>query len=504
MMKPAADKKSVDMHQLLEGHSLIFASNRGPVEFRTDEDGTMTPHRGAGGMVSALEAALRGVNATWVASAMTPEDETVAHDSGGGAFAFPPEDPTYSVRLIPIEGRAYHRYYDVISNLLLWFMQHYLWDIPFWPDVNEHTHRAWAEGYQPVNELFAGELVKAASESPGKPLLMLQDYHLYLCARHIRERMPDALIHHFTHSPWCQPDYLRLLPPYMRNELVEGLLSCDVVSFHTDRYATNFLWCCRQLTDHPVDLARGTVRVGERRVLVRHHPISIDYQGLAREAGTDEVSRHRKEIRHAVGGRKMILRVDRVELSKNILRGFKLYREFLNRYHEWWGKVVFLAFLYPSRLGLAVYRRYIADIEAEVEALNEEFATKSWQPVVLEIEDNYPRSLAGLCEYDVLMVNPLFDGMNLVSKEGAVLNKRNGVLLLSENAGSFDELEGGVIPISPLDVEGGAGALNEALLMNEGERARRASELVRVVRGNTAADWLAGQVEDIMEAGRTT
>jgi len=151
-----------------------------------------------------------------------------------------------------------------------------------------------------------------------------------------------------------------------------------------------------------------------------------------------------------------------------------------------------------------VYRRYIADIEAEVEALNEEFATKSWQPVVLEIEDNYPRSLAGLCEYDVLMVNPLFDGMNLVSKEGAVLNKRNGVLLLSENAGSFDELEGGVIPISPLDVEGGAGALNEALLMNEGERARRASELVRVVRGNTAADWLAGQVEDIMEAGRTT
>lgn len=502
MTEPDTDKTSSEIRQLLEGYSLIFASNRGPVEFRTDEDGRVKPHRGAGGLVSALESALRGVNATWLASAMTPEDERVALDSDGGEFGFPPEDPSCSIRLIPVEERAYHRYYNVISNLLLWFMQHYLWDIPFWPDLDGDTHRAWTEGYQRVNDLFAEELVNAASESTARPLIMLQDYHLYLCPRLVRERMPEALLHHFTHSLWCQPDYLRLLPPYMRDEIIQGLLSCDVVSFHTDRYATNFLWCCRQLTGHEVDLENGTVRVGDRRVLVRHHPISIDWRGLTGEAATDEVSRYRKEIRRTVGGRRLILRVDRVELSKNILRGFKVYREFLNRYHDWWGKVIFMAYLYPSRLGLAVYRKYIADIEAEVDALNQEFATKSWQPVILGIEDNYHQSLAGLCEYDVLMVNPLFDGMNLVSKEGAILNDRNGVMLLSENAGSFDELEGGVIPISPMDVEGGAAALNRALRMDEDEKARKAADLAAVVRSNTASDWLTGQVEDVLEAER--
>ncbi|MBN1289332.1 MAG: trehalose-6-phosphate synthase [Actinobacteria bacterium] len=489
--------RSEKIHQLLKDRTFIVASNRGPVEFRTDEDGIIRPHRGAGGLVSALEGALQTAQVTWVASAITAEDEIMVNNAGGDPLRIPPEDPTYNVRLIPIGDRTYHRYYNVISNLLLWFIQHYLWDIPIWPDIDEGTHHAWQEGYRVVNRSFAEEIVRAAGGDEA-PVIMLQDYHLYLCARYIRDKLPEAVIQHFTHIPWCQPDYLRLMPRYMKDEIIEGLLSCDCVSFHTDKYARSFLWSCMELTGYDVDLADSTVQVGPRKVLVSHHPISIDWRQLQENASGEAVESEKPNVLRMAGGKRMLLRIDRIDFSKNIVRGFKVYRRFLDKYHEWWGKVVFVALLYPSRLGLVKYRKYIETLEHEVEELNDEFSTRSWQPVVLSVEDNYSQSLAALLEYDVLLVNSLFDGMNLVSKEGAALNTRNGVIILSENAGSFDELEEGVIPINPLDIEEGADAINTALLMDAGDRKRRASIMAEKVRSHTAEDWLLDQIEDIL------
>lgn len=485
------------IQQLLEGRTFIVASNRGPVEFRTDEDGEIRPYRGAGGLVSAMEAALQTANVTWVASAITAEDDEMVNRAGGEPLRLPPEDPTYNVRLIPIGDRTFHRYYNVISNLLLWFMQHYLWDIPIWPDISEGTHHAWQEGYRVVNRSFADEIIRAAGDDEA-PVIMLQDYHLYLCARHIREKLPKALIQHFTHIPWSQPDYLRLIPGYMKDEIIDGLLSCDCVSFHTDRYVRSFLWSCRELTDYNVDLKNSIVEAGEHKVKVSHHPISIDWKQLKENASSEAVEEEKPKVLRMAGGKKMLLRIDRIDFSKNIIRGFKVYRRFLDKYHEWWGKIVFVALLYPSRMGLAKYRQYIESLEKEVEELNDEFSTRSWQPVVLCIEDNYPQSLAALCQYDILLVNSLFDGMNLVSKEGAALNEKNGVVILSENAGSFDELEEGVIAINPLDIEEGADAINSALLLDEDERKKRAQALAEKVRSRTAEDWLLDQLEDIL------
>lgn len=498
-MKKAEEQttQSEKIHRLLKGKTFIVASNRGPVEFRTGEDGTIEPHRGAGGLVSAMEAALHSADVTWVASAITREDEEVVAQAGGKPLRMPPEDPVYNVRLIPVGERTYHWYYNVISNLLLWFIQHYLWDIPMWPDIDEGIHKAWEDGYRVVNRLFADEIVAAAGGNEA-PVIILQDYHLYLCARYIREKLPNALIQHFTHIPWSQPDYLGLLPGYMKDEIFEGLLSCDTVSFHTRNYARNFLWSCREFTDHNVDLNKRTVRVGDRNVMVRHHPISIDYRQLKENAGSEEVESERPNVLKMAGGKRLLLRIDRIDFSKNIIRGFKVYRRFLDKYHDWWGKVVFVCMLYPSRLGLVKYRTYINTLEEEIEKLNDEFSTKSWQPVVVRIEDNYPQSLAALREYDVLFVNSLFDGMNLVSKEGAALNTRDGVIILSENAGSFDELEEGVIRINPLDIEQGADAINTALLMDDDERKTRAAKLAEKVQSHTAEDWLLEQIEDIL------
>ncbi|MDD5447897.1 MAG: trehalose-6-phosphate synthase [Actinomycetota bacterium] len=496
------DPRVERIRELLQGRHLIIASNRGPVEFHTGEDGEIHPQRGGGGLVTALDVALEAAtNATWVASAITPEDEVVS-EQAGGPFMAPTGGPACQIRLIPIGDRAFHRYYNIISNLLLWFMQHYLWDIPHWPNIDETTHVAFGEGYRVVNQLFARNIADIASRTSEESIVMLQDYHLYLCASYLRQEMPSIKIEHFTHIPWCQPDYLRLLPPYMRDEIIEGLLACDVVSFQTSRYARNFLWSCKELTPHEVDIDGGRVKVGKKEVLVTHHPISIDARELSATASSEEINHWRKNLSAKIGRKKKILRVDRVEFSKNILRGFEVFRRFLDLYHEWWGKVVFINYLYPSRMSLAKYRNYLAEIREEVERLNDEFSTKRWEPVLLRVEDNYPQSIAALCDYDVLFVNSLFDGMNLVSKEGAVVNENNGVIILSENAGSYSELADWVIPISPLDTEGSARAINEALLMPEEEKAAWAGELKRAVSSQSAEDWLIGQLEDMEKAKR--
>jgi trehalose 6-phosphate synthase len=446
-----------------------------------------------------MSTALLATDAVWISPARTPEDAEVARSSGGARLGMPPEDPQYWVKFILPDPEQFRLYYDVISNSLLWFMQHYMWDIHDQPDIDQDTYYAWSEGYRKVNQLFAREVAAEIKATDKKPLVFLQDYHLYLCARYIREKVPGALIHHFTHSPWVQSDYFQYLPIRMRRELLQGVLSCDVVGFHTPRYAANFLQCCQDgdAAQVSLNMRKRSVAYDGREVLVRSYPISIDHEALERTAARDDVSAFRSKLKEMLQGRKMILRVDRIELSKNIVRGMEAYRAFLQEFPRWKEKVTFVIMLYSSRQTLPAYRGYKAAIEEKARRINAEFGNDAWQPVHLEIEDDYPRSVAALMEFDVLMVNPVSDGMNLVAKEGAVLNRRDGVILLSVKAGAYAEMRGAVLALNPLDVWETAQMLDKGLSMPPGKRRLMAAQARDIVMENTSFKWLLRQIQNL-------
>ncbi len=489
----------VQLRRYLRDKFVIVASNRGPVEFRRDERGEIKAYRGAGGVVTAMSNALLATDAIWISCSRTKEDETVSSSAPRGVIGMPQENPQYWVKFITPTREQFNLYYNVISNSLLWLMQHYILDVAREPVIDEQVHRAWTEGYRKVNQLFAEEIVKAVRSTNKKPLVFLQDYHLYLCAHYIRKRVPDILIHHFTHSPWIQPDYLRLLPSRMRKDLMQGMLANDVLGFHTHRYAANFLQCCQELdvVRVSVNLKRRSLHYNGRDILVRHYPISIDHQALERMAGRQDVEAHRQRLRSRLGNRAMILRVDRIEMSKNILRGLEAYQLFLRKFPQHQGGVMFFLLLYPSRESLQIYRDYRRAIEEKARQINEEFGTYDWQPVFLEIEDNYPKSVAGMMEFDILMVNSIFDGMNLVAKEGAILNRKNGIILLSVNTGAYMEMKGAVLPLDPLDIWETAQLIHRAMSMPSRKKQAMSKRAREIVKENTSFKWLLRQIQNL-------
>ena len=487
------------VRQYLKDKFVIVASNRGPVEFRRASGGKIKAFRGAGGVVTAMSTALVATDAVWISSMRTKEDAIMAREAPGGRLAMPPDKPQYWVRFIVPEMEEFQQYYSVISNSIIWPLQHYLFDVLRRPVIDEAVHEAWNNGYRKVNRLFADEIVREIRSTDKKPLVFLQDYHLYLCAQYIRRKEPDVLIHHFTHSPWVQPDYFRLLPQGMRRELLQGMLANDVLGFHTPHYVNNFLQCCREgeAVRVAVDAKRRMVRHGGRETFIRHYPISIDHEALERTAARPDVAKHQARLSALAGERMLLVRVDRVEPSKNILRGLQGYEHFLRRFPAWRKRVIFANLLYPSRLDLKEYRDLQRDIEEASRAINREFGSPDWTPVHLEIEDDYARSVAALMEFDALLVNPVIDGMNLVSKEGAVLNRRDGIIILSVSAGAYQEMRGTVVPVNPLDIAETADAIRRALETGERKRKAMAKSAREVVQANTSFKWFLQQMRTL-------
>jgi trehalose 6-phosphate synthase len=472
---------------------IIIASNRGPVTFATNENGRVMPKRGTGGLVTALTGALQHSGGLWIASAMTDEDRTQA---AAGRIDVSMPEGSFSVRYLAFEPEVYERFYNRISNSVLWFLHHYLWDIPRKPRFDAEASLDWA-AYRAVNESFAHALDEEGAGLRDAPAYLIQDYHLALAPELLRQRRPEARIAHFSHIPFAGPSYFRILPASIRRELLTGLLGADVLGFQAGAWADNFLLCCRALPEARVDLKRRLVRWQDRKIKVRLYPISIDIEALKARAGTAAVARARRRIRRLVGNAKLLLRVDRAELSKNILRGFQAYGAFLVEHPEWRRRVRFLALLNPSRTELPEYTEYIRECLDEAERINRELGDENWQPVEVLLRDDHDLSVAAFGMYDVLLVNPVYDGMNLVAKEGPSLNRRRGVLILSENSGAHEELGRHAIGINPFDVGATAGAIATALDMGPAERTRRALGLRRAVRRGSVDRWVGAQLEDL-------
>ena len=480
--------------------ALIIAANRGPVTFEQGEDGVLETHRGGGGLVTALTGLCRYTDVTWIACARTEADA----EWRTGRVAL--EDGVdVQMRFLSPDQAAYEGYYNVIANPLLWFLQHSMWDVPRAPVIDRATWRAWEEGYKAVNCQFAKAIVQQVQSASQPTLVMLQDYHLYLAARHIRaglRRREDPTVLHFIHIPWPGPEYWRILPPVMRQEILNGLCAVDVLGFQTHEDAIDFLRTCEShLPGASVKYKRRIVRYKKHVTHVRDFPISIDVEALRELATSAEVAEHRFEIEDMVGDHKLILRIDRIEPSKNIVRGFLAFEEMLEMHPEHRGQVQFLSLLVPSRMDVEEYKSYLDELMATAGRLNATYGDSEWEPVRVLVGDSYPRAVAAMQLHDVLLVNAIADGMNLVAKEGPILTQRDGVLILSERAGARQQLEPGALVVSPCDVYATAEALHQALEMPSEERRERAGLLRWLIEREDISDWLCRQLETVTELG---
>jgi trehalose 6-phosphate synthase len=473
-----------------EGGRLVIVSNRGPVTFSRSGSGERTYSRGAGGVVTALNAVLRrSENAVWIASAQSEEDIKVSREPA------PYEVEDLRVVLVEHDPEAYDLMYNQLANPLLWFVQHGLYDLPYAPILGDDTKWAWEEGYVPVNRSFA-EAVADSVEGERSPVVLLHDYQLYMTPLFVRERLgPEAFVSLFVHIPWPEADYWRVLPRYIREGVLESLLQADVVAFHTRRYARDFTETVSQILGVEYDAEEGIVYHDGREVWVRAYPISIDPAEFEELSGSEAVLEQEELVKNLTG--KLLLRVDRMDLSKNVVRGFQAYERMLERHPEMAGEVTFLALLQPSRGDVPEYARYAEAVRETVDEINERHGRGSWKPIELSMEDNFPRSVAAYKNYDALLVNAVRDGMNLVAKEAAVVNERDGVLILSENAGAHEEIGEHALTVNPFDLDEQADAMYEALTMTGEERRRRARALRETVEANTIEDWVEAQMEDI-------
>ena len=475
---------------------LIVVSNRPPATFGLDENGNRVARRGGGGLVTALRSLVAMHDVTWVASAMTDEDRAVAAEADGEAIAETAHDgSSYRLRLVAHDETAYDWFYNVVSNPTLWFLQHYLWDLAHAPNLDRGLHLAWEEGYVTVNAGFADAVVEELEAQPDSAVCF-HDYHLYLAPRLVRARRPEAALSHFVHIPWPEPDYWRVLPEAIRVALHDGLLANDVVGFHTDRWRRNFLRSSADIVGADSNFVDSTAEYDGRRVFAARHPISVDPGEFDELASSPEVLELERQLLESRPER-LVVRVDRTDPSKNVVRGFRAFERLLEDHPELHGKVSMLALLDPSRQDIPEYAEYLGAIQRTARAVNDHFQTEGWMPIDLKIEDNFLGAVAAYKQYDVLLVNAIFDGLNLVAKEAPLVNERDGVLILSENAGAHEELGSWALSVNPFDVAGQAEAIRLALDMPAEERRQRLAGLRDHVREHDLSQWVEAQLADL-------
>ncbi len=466
--------------------SIVVVSNRGPVGFRRDAGGSLETVRGAGGLVTALRPLVDRHDVTWVASAMSDADRAVAAE--GPRLEQSEAGSAFRLRLVPHDPEAYRLFYTVLANPVLWFVQHGLWGLRHDPlaDLGE----AW-QGYVTANRALAEAAVAELDARPGASLLV-QDYHLYLVPAIVRAERPDARIAHFVHIPWVGPEDWQVLPPRLVSSVHEGLLACDSVGFHTERWRSAFVECCEAF------LGRGA----EAELHSHANPVAVDAEGFAALAASEGVQDRRAQLA-ASRPEILILRVDRTDPSKNAVRGFEAFGLLLERDPDLRGRVGLLALLDPSRQEIPEYVEYRRATERAAADVSARFAQPGWDPVMLDVRDDFLASIAAYLEYDVLLVNPVMDGLNLVAQEAPTVNETDGVVVLSRQAGAFEHIGAWTVGVDPLDVPGQADALAQAIALRRPERHARGDAIRAWVLGHDPDAWAARELAELEASTRS-
>jgi trehalose 6-phosphate synthase len=478
---------------------LIVVSNRGPASYDRDLDGSRIARRGGGGLVTALRGLLARQDVTWIASAISAEDFVVADENRGRSFPETSRDGSpFRLRLVPHSIQEYDWYYNVVSNPTLWFIQHSLWDLKAEPNLDYAFHYAWRKGYTAVNRNFADAVLEELELTPDATVFF-HDYHLYLAPRMVRDARPETTLQQFVHIPWPQADYWHVLPLEARQEIHLGLLANDVVGFHTERWRRSFLRSCEDFVGLTPDFEQATLELDGRTVRVNANPISVDTREFDELADSAAVLAAERRL-EADRPEKLVLRVDRTDPSKNVVRGFRAFELFLDQHPGMHRRVRMLALLDPSRQDIPEYAEYLGAIQREARRVNDRFATAGWLPIELRIQDDFAASVAAYKQYDVLLVNAVFDGLNLVAKEAPLVNTRDGVLVLSENAGAHDELGRFALTVNPFDLAGQADAIHRALEMSDDERRQRIEGIRARVREHDLGAWLDAELRALVRS----
>jgi trehalose 6-phosphate synthase len=457
---------------------LIVVSNRGPLGYDRDARGEQVVTRGAGGLVTALRPLVSRHDVTWIASALTERERELA--AGGALDVESASGAGFRLRFVAHDPEAYRLYYDVVANPALWFVQHGLWELKL--DPHDSLEQAWRDGYVPVNEAFAEVALDELERRPGSAVFF-HDYHLYAAPPVVRRRRPDALLAHFVHVPWPRPEEWGVLPAELVRAVHEGLLANDVVGFHTERWRRAFLDSCAALG----------LELGETRVTA--HPISVEAGEFEALAASEAVLEREREL-VARRPERLIVRVDRTDPSKNVVRGIEAFGLLLDRRPDLRGRVGMLALLDPSRQSIPEYVAYRGAIERAAAEVERRY------PGALDvrIEDDFPASVAAYKQFDVLLVNAVRDGLNLVAKEAPLVNTRDGVVVLSDNAGAIEELRDWVVPVDPHDLDAHVAALERALALDARERRERAAALRAHVRSHDLDSWADAQLAELDRA----
>ncbi|HXL36521.1 MAG TPA: trehalose-6-phosphate synthase [Ktedonobacteraceae bacterium] len=488
--------------QFIHANRLIIASNRGPVEYHITHNKTLKQRRGSGGMVTALIGAANRLEVTWVAMAMTVGDRVALREAqqlDDGLLQSPLRGQKLQLRYVAIPKSAYRKHYEQICNTLLWFLQHYLYDPTVNSTIASKLQDAWENGYYTANRAIADAVNIEIGRQETMPIVMLHDYHLYLAPAMIRQRHPSIIMQQFIHIPWPDIRCWQFLPSNIAQSIYRGLTGNDIIGFQTERDARNFLEGARTLLDGAVvDFEEGAVWWQGHRTQARAYPISISVTEERRIVQSRAGKRAAEKILPLLG-EKTIMRVDRIEPTKNIVRGFQAYAQMLDEHPELLRQVRFLAFLVPSRQSLPEYKRYNAEVIKIIEEINQRFRTDDWIPIQAFFGNDRTQALAAMQYYDVLLVNPIIDGMNLVAKEGPAVNLTDGLVVLSRTAGAFQQMGKASIPTSPTDIHETAQALYKALTLPSDERRIKAALARQIVERQDLNTWLLRQISDINE-----
>jgi trehalose 6-phosphate synthase len=460
---------------------IVLASYRGP----SLEDGRPA----AGGLASALGDVVRSVPTTWVAAG-----DASPGRSPGGAF----------VRPVPLTPSERHLFYGGFANRFYWLMAHGI--AHRYPPGQ--VRRWYEEGYVPANERFARAVDSALDDQAHGALspVWIHDYHLFLVPELVRRRRPEARIGFFLHVPWPNLTAWQDVPEAPVAELAQGMLGADLVGLQTVRDAQRLLatieeylpqaevcWAKierRDRGDGPV--AVGTVRVGGRTVDVRALPISVDPDAVRRRATSPRALRWRRQLAAAPPTR-TVVRVDRLDPAKNIVRGFEAFERLLERRADLRGRLRFLAFLVPTRESVPEYRDYRRQVLDTARRVNARFGGEE-PPIALFLQNNVEAALAGLSVADAVVINSLADGMNLVAKELVFAGDAAPALVLSRTAGVAEAYRDDALLVDPEDVEATSQALAFALDMAPAERRARLASMRAKVESWTLADWLGAQL----------
>lgn len=466
---------------------LVVASNRGPVQYAMDATGAITAQPGGGGLSGVIRSALQGRKAIWISAALTAGDYAKASKDDH-------DGPSADVRnvILSLDKHLKDQYYNEIANRTLWLLQHRLAYLAHEEGFDFEFREAWA-GFRKVNGHFADACAKVASP---ESVVITADYHLSLVPAMLRARRPDVRIAHFTACPWVDTEYLAILPDNFRKELLSGMLGADLLEFTSPRWSGNFLACCSAV-GYEVDMEERAVLAANRRVRVRELGVGVDEGELLERIESEEVTQQCSAIAAEFANRSLIVRVERLDPSKNALRGLSAFELLLESKPSLHGKVALLLHLYASRTELPEYRAYGSRVVRKAREINARFGTFDWRPCTLDQSDSLAAGLATLMMADIVVVNAVSDAVNLVAKEVPVIGRRSPVLILSRTTGAADDLSEGALLVNPFDAAELADAMFAALTIQRSERMARIAELRRGATRMSPKDWLSGLLADL-------